>query len=87
MKTYTYSEARQSLAGLLADARREGAVYIRRRDGQVFEVRPAPHAGSPLDVPAVSVGIEAGESSAWLRESRASSGRLVPRKRTAAKPR
>ena len=46
-----------------------------------------PHAGSPLDVPAVSVGIEAGESSAWLRESRASSGRLVPRKRTAAKPR
>jgi PHD/YefM family antitoxin component YafN of YafNO toxin-antitoxin module len=40
MKEYTYSEARQRLASLLNSARTDGAVRIRRRDGQRFIVRP-----------------------------------------------
>ena len=39
MKVYTYSEARQRLASVLDAAQRDGAVRIRRRDGQL--VRPA----------------------------------------------
>jgi PHD/YefM family antitoxin component YafN of YafNO toxin-antitoxin module len=36
MKIYTYSEARQKLAALLAQALKEGEVMVKRRDGQVF---------------------------------------------------
>lgn len=42
MREYTFSRARQELASLLDLARQEGGVRIRRRDGQVFEVKPAP---------------------------------------------
>ncbi|MQA91045.1 MAG: type II toxin-antitoxin system Phd/YefM family antitoxin, partial [Gemmatimonas sp.] len=48
MRVYTYTEARQSFAALLEQARREGAVRIRRRDGQTFVVTPEQTAGSPL---------------------------------------
>jgi len=33
------------------EARREGAVRIRRRDGQILILRPDTRTGSPLDVP------------------------------------
>ena len=36
MRVYTYSEARQKLASLLDIAQTEGAVAIRRRNGQTF---------------------------------------------------
>lgn len=78
MREYTFSRARQELAGLLDLARQEGSVLIRRRDGQVFEVKPAPRTGaSPLDVPAIKLGLPAGEMMAALRESRASTARFV----------
>ena len=78
MREYTFSRARQELAGLLDLARREGGVLIRRRDGQVFEVKPAPQTGrSPLDVPGVDLGLPAGEMMAALAESRASGVRFV----------
>ena len=48
MKVYSYSEARQQFAEVLSRARREGEVEIRRRDGQVFILRPTAMAGSPL---------------------------------------
>jgi uncharacterized membrane protein len=35
VKVYTYSEARQNLASLLEEGRRDGPMQIRRRDGQV----------------------------------------------------
>ena len=54
MKTFTYSEARQNLARLLALAQRE-EVEIRRRDGSVFSVRAKESAvRSPFDVPGVN---------------------------------
>ena len=57
MKEFTYSEARQQLATLLEKARRDGAVRIRRRDGQVFILRPDTRAGSPLDVPSLKLSL------------------------------
>ena len=76
MKVYSYSEARQRLAEVLNRARREGEVEIRRRDGQVFVVRPTASAGSPLDVPAVSADLSRGEIVGLVRASRRSGGRF-----------
>lgn len=50
MKSYTTSEARQNFAGVLEQAWRDGAVRIRRRDGQSFVLRPEPATDSPLEV-------------------------------------
>jgi len=78
MTVYTFSEARQKLAALLDQARREGAVRIRRRDGQVFTLAPLESsARSPLDVPGVDAALAPGELSRALRQSRRSTGRLV----------
>jgi prevent-host-death family protein len=77
MKVYSYSEARQQLAELLNRARREGEVEIRRRDGQVFVVRPAAGAGSPLDVPGVSTDLSREEIVGLVRESRRSAQRFL----------
>ena len=57
MKVYTYSEARQQLAALLEEAKRTGSVLIRRKDGQLFVLRPESRSTSPLDVPAESLGL------------------------------
>ena len=70
MKVYTYSEARQSLAALLEQARREGAVRIRRRDGQTFVLRPETPSGSPLDVEGLDLQLTADEIVAFGREGR-----------------
>jgi uncharacterized protein (DUF362 family) len=61
MKEFTYSEARQNFAALLDQARRDGAVRIRRRDGQVFLLKPDARKGSPLDVPGISLPIPVDE--------------------------
>jgi hypothetical protein len=76
MKVYTYSAARQQLAGVLNRARREGAVEIRRRDGQSFIVRPTERAGSPLDVPSVDTDLSRGEIVRLVRESRRAGDRF-----------
>jgi prevent-host-death family protein len=55
MIVYTYSEARQNLAGLLDRAAEEGEVLIQRRDGQTFVVKPQTRDASPLDVGKVNV--------------------------------
>jgi hypothetical protein len=54
MKSYTTSEVRQNFAAILEEAWRDGAVRIRRRDGQSFVLRPEPMAASPLDVEGVT---------------------------------
>ena len=75
MKEYTFSEARQQLASLLDRARREGAVRIRRRDGQKFILQPDRGTQSPLDVPALGLGIEREEIVEIVRSSRRGTGR------------
>lgn len=74
MTVYTYSQARQKLASLLEEARRTGAVQIKRRDGQLFVVRPELPKRSPLDVPAVELDLSADEIVGFVRESRERSG-------------
>lgn len=70
MKEFTYSEARQRLAALLERARREGAVRIRRKDGQVFVLRPEVPTGSPLDVPALGARLSREDILEAIREGR-----------------
>jgi hypothetical protein len=70
VKEFTYSEARQQLATLLEKARREGAVRIRRRDGQVFVLRPEQRTGSPLDVPSLKLRISRDDLLTAVREGR-----------------
>ena len=70
MKVYTYSEARQRLAQLLDEARRDGAVRIKRRDGQEFVLQPLRPSGSPLDVESLDLGWSREEIVAAVREGR-----------------
>jgi PHD/YefM family antitoxin component YafN of YafNO toxin-antitoxin module len=70
MKEYTYSEARQRLASLLNSARKDGAVRIRRRDGQRFIVRPETQKKSPLDVSALNLQLDREELVEIIRSSR-----------------
>lgn len=70
MKVYTYSDARQRLARLLDEARDEGEVRIRRRDGTEFAVRPVIRRGSPLDVSGVRTDVARDEIVSAIRESR-----------------
>lgn len=72
MKIYTYSEARQSLAALLDQAWQEGAVRIRRRDGQTFVLKPerSNKKKSPLDVEGLELGVTTEEIVAFVQEGR-----------------
>jgi len=70
MKVYTYSQARQKLAKLLDDARQEGQVQIKRRDGQTFIIKPIEEKESPLDIPGVSTDLTLDELNEAIRESR-----------------
>jgi antitoxin (DNA-binding transcriptional repressor) of toxin-antitoxin stability system len=71
MKAYTYSEARENFASVLEEAEGEGAVEIRRRDGAVFRLSPAPKSkSSPLDVPGVKPKATTDDLVAAVREGR-----------------
>ena len=70
MKEYTFSEARQKLASLLNSARKDGAVRIRKRDGQKFILSPEKQSRSPLDVPGLNLRIKRNEIIDIVRSSR-----------------
>ena len=70
MKEYTFSEARQRLSSLLDLARRDGAVRIRKRDGQKFVLRPEKQGTSPLDVPGLKLKLGRDELVEIIRSSR-----------------
>jgi hypothetical protein len=70
MNVYTYTEARQNLATLLNQALKEGQVLIKRRDGQVFILKPQPRADSPLDIDGVNLNVTATEIVNFVREGR-----------------
>ncbi len=69
---YTYSDARQKLASLLEQANQEGEVKIKRKDGQVFVIRPEKKASSPFDVEGIDLGLTTSEIVDLIRESRRS---------------
>ena len=71
MRTYTYSQARQQLAALLDEAKREGSVAIRRRDGSLFVLKPEGSGrGSGLDVEGVDLGLTRDEIVDLVRAGR-----------------
>jgi PHD/YefM family antitoxin component YafN of YafNO toxin-antitoxin module len=70
MNVYTYSEARQRLAALLDKALKEGEVRIRRKDGQVFVLRPQTRSMSPLDTDGLDLGLSREEIVEFVREGR-----------------
>lgn len=72
MNVYTYTEARQNLAALLDRALQEGEVLIKRRDGQVFVLKPQMRTESPLDIEGVDLNVTSSEIVAFIREGRRS---------------
>jgi antitoxin (DNA-binding transcriptional repressor) of toxin-antitoxin stability system len=70
MITYTYTEARQKLASLLEQAAKYGEVRIKRRDGQVFIIKPQKREGSPLSVKGVNVNLSRKEILQSIEEGR-----------------
>ena len=67
---FTYSEARQKFASVLDKAAHEGEVIIKRKDGQVFAIRPIRKKASPLDVPGIDLGVSTSELVELIREGR-----------------
>ena len=51
-------------------AKKEGAVRIRRRDGQIFVLRPEKIAKSPLDVPGINLNLSRDEIVELVRAGR-----------------
>lgn len=70
MNTYTYTEARQKLASLLEQAARYGEVRIKRRDGQVFVIKPQKRKGSPLAVNGIRLNLSLSEILKSIEEGR-----------------
>lgn len=71
MKTvFTYSEARQKLATVLEQSRIKGEVWIKRKDGREFVVKPVAKSESPLDVEGIDLEISADEIVGFIREVR-----------------
>lgn len=70
MKTYTYTEARQKLASLLEQAAKYGEVRIKRRDGQVFVIKPQKRKGSPLAVNGIKLNLSRREILQSIEEGR-----------------
>jgi len=67
---YTYTEARQNLASLLDKSAREGEVRVKRRDGQVFVIKPEQVTTSPLDVEGIDLNVSTDEILQFIAESR-----------------
>lgn len=70
MKIYTYSKARQKLADILEESKKE-EVVIRRRKGDMFSIVPkSQRKRSPFDVLGLRKKITRKEIIEALRESR-----------------
>lgn len=70
MREYSFTEARQHFASILDEAKREGVVCIKKRDGEAFYIKPAVSKKSPLDVKGVDLGITSSEIVDIIREGR-----------------
>jgi len=70
MTVYTFSEARQNFASVLEQARAEGEVLIKRKDGSVFTIKPVPQTESSLDIAGIDLGLSADEIVSAVREIR-----------------
>ena len=76
---YSMTEARQKLASLLEQAARNGEVRIKRRDGQVFVIRPQKRQGSPLAIEGVQLNLTRDEILDSIAESGSCTRQWSPR--------
>ena len=70
MREYSFTEARQHFASILDEAKKEGVVCIKKRDGESFFIKPAKLKKSPLDVKGVNLGLGATEIVDIVRKGR-----------------
>ncbi len=70
MREYSFTEARQHFSSLLEEAKKEGAVCIKKRDGESFYLKPVVPKKSPLDVKGVDLEISSSEIVDIIREGR-----------------
>lgn len=70
MREYSFTEARQHLASILDEAKKEGVVCIKKRDGETFYIKPAASKKSPFDVEGVDLDVSSSEIVAIVRAGR-----------------
>ncbi len=70
MREYSFTEARQHFASLLEEAKKEGVVCIKKRDGESFYLKPVVAKKSPLDIKGVDLEISSLEIVDIIREGR-----------------
>ena len=68
MIEYSSTQARQHFASILDEAKREGVVCIKKRDGEAFYLKPADIKKSPLDVEGVNLGLNLSDVVDVVRE-------------------
>ena len=70
MREYSFTEARQHFASLLDEAKKEGVVCVKKRNGESFYIKPAAPKKSPLDVKGVKLDMTASEIVDVVRKGR-----------------
>ncbi len=70
MREYSFTEARQHFAAVLDEAKREGMVCIKKRDGEAFYIQSAPAKKSPLDVTGVDLNLAVSDIVECIRQGR-----------------
>ena len=70
MRIFSLAEGRQKLVSLLEQAAKYGEVRIKRRDGQVFVIKPQKRKGSPLDVDGIKTKLSRREILQSIEEGR-----------------
>ena len=70
MKEYSFTEARQNFASILEEAKKEGVVCIKKRNGEAYYVKPVISKKSPLDVKGINLGISSNEIVDIVRSGR-----------------
>lgn len=59
MKEYSFTEARQNFASLLEEAKKDGAVCIKKKNGETYFLKPASNHRSPLHIASADLGLSA----------------------------
>jgi len=70
MKQFNFTEARNNFAFVLDTAKKEGAICIAKRDGEVFYLTPATSKKSPLDIEGVNLGLSSDEIVSYVNAAR-----------------
>ena len=70
MREYSFTEARQHFASILEEAKKEGAVCVKKRNGEAFYIKPVTPKQSPLDVQGIDLGVTSSEIVDAIREGR-----------------